>query len=25
MDPNVGFRESNIADVAVSPLVMAYR
>jgi hypothetical protein len=25
MDPNAGYRESNIVDVAVSPLVMAYR
>ena len=25
MDPFVGFRESNIADVAVSPLVMLHR
>ena len=25
MDPNVGFREANIIDVAVSPLVMLYR
>ncbi len=25
MDPNVGFREANIADVAVSPLVLMYR
>ena len=25
MDPNAGYRDSNIADVATSPLVMAYR
>jgi hypothetical protein len=25
MDPNVGYRESNITDVAISPIVMAYR
>jgi len=25
MDPNVGFREANIADVAISPLVMLFR
>ena len=25
MDPNAGYRESNITDVAISPLVMAYR
>lgn len=25
MDPNIGYRESNITDVAISPLVMLYR
>ena len=25
MDPNAGYREANLVDVAVSPLVMAYR
>jgi len=25
MDPNVGFREANITDVAISPLLLVYR
>jgi hypothetical protein len=25
MDPNMGYREANIVDVAISPLVMMYR
>jgi hypothetical protein len=25
MDPNIGYREANIVDVAVQPLVMLYR
>lgn len=25
MDPNIGYREANIADVAVSPIVLMYR
>jgi hypothetical protein len=25
MDPNIGFREANLTDVCISPLVMMYR